>query len=389
MITREEIRELIQFRFPNSANCAVSFYFQPETPRNKAHLEQIIYAKDMVRDAMREVLSNGNDDCARGDLERVLSLAEQLHSESHCAKAVFAYGKANFWREFDLPPDLPKSQLFVNQRFHLKPLAVLLSAQPKLGVVLMDRQRARLFELRLDRLTEREALFNYLPRRGRGDGYAGYDAGHAERHVADEALRHYKHIATRLKEQAENGIWEKWILGCHETNWPELEPHLHSYVKQRLLGRFNADVVTARNDDIRHRAMRIFHDTVDRRRHDLVHEAVSQARGHRHGVTGLRRVLRALELGEVQILLMGENYCGHAVECTRCGHLDSHIVRYCSICGNATRKMDDVSEGIIPLAIRRDVELLYVNDPELDSAGNIAALLRFRAELSRPARLSA
>jgi len=116
---------------------------------------------------------------------------------------------------------------------------------------------------------------------------------------------------------------------------------------------------------------------------------VSQARGHRRGVTGLRRVLRALELGEVQTLLMGENYIGQAVECTKCGHLDSHIVRYCSVCGSSTLKIDDVSEGIIPLAIRRDVELLYVKDPELDNAGNIAALLRYRAEVGRAAPLSA
>lgn len=389
MITREQLRELTQFRFDDGVNCAVSFYFQPQTPRNKAHLEQIILAKDMVREAMREVLHTGNDHCARTDLEKVLSLAEKLHSKSTRAKAVFACGKANFWREFDLPPDLPKSQLFVNQRFHLKPLALLLGAQPKLGVVLVDRHRARLFELRLDQLTELNSMFHSLTRRGRSDGYGGYDAGHAERSVADESLHHYKQVAERLKQQAESGVWEKLIVGCHETNWPDFEPHLHPYVKERLLGRFNADVANARNDDIRQNAMRIFRENLDCRRHQLAHEAVSQARGHRRGVTGLRRVLRALELGEVQTLLMGENYCSRAVECSKCGHLDSHIVSYCSICGSATRKMDDVSEGIIPIAIRRDVEVLYVNDPELDSAGNIAALLRFRTESARAVRLSA
>lgn len=389
MISREDLRELTHFRFQDSGKCAISFYFQPGTPRNKAHREQVIHVKEMVRDAMRSVMNDGNDACARADLEKVLALAEQMHKESPHAKAVFAYGKARFWREFDLPPDLVQSQLFVGQRFHLKPLAVLFGAQPKLGVVLVDRQRARMFDLRLDELTERSALFHHLPGRGGSDGFAGYDGGHAERHVAEEALRHYKLVAARLKEQAEAGLWEQLILGCHETNWPELEPHLHNYVKQRLLGRFNTDVATARSDEIRQRATRIFHDTLDRRRHDLVHQAVGQARGHGHGVTGLRRVLRALESGEVQTLLMGENYAAHAVECIKCGHLDSHIVRYCSVCGSETRRLDDVSESIIPLAIRCDAELIYVNDAELDNTGNIAALLRYRAEKARPARLSA
>jgi hypothetical protein len=38
---------------------------------------------------------------------------------------------------------------------------------------------------------------------------------------------------------------------------------------------------------------------------------------------------------------------------------------------------------MIPMAIRRDIELFYVkNDEEFDRVGNIAALLRFRADKS-------
>ena len=386
MVSREELRELAQFRFQNGDNCAVSFYFQPRTPRNKAHREELIQAKDLVRNGFREVTGNGNEECAKADLNKVLALARELPSDRPRAKAVFAYGKANFWREFDLPPDLQQSQLFVSQRFHLKPLAALFGAQSKLCVVLLDRQKARLFALRLDELVELDSLFHRVPR---GERTPGNDDAHLERKIADDAMHHYKQVAARLKDQAEAGVWERLIVGCHDSNWPEFEPHLHNYVKERLMGRFSIDVASATCDQVRERGVRIFHENLDCRRHELVHQAVAQARGHRRGVTGLRRVLRALELGEVQTLLMGENYIGQAVECTKCGHLDSHIVRYCSVCGSSTLKIDDVSEGIIPLAIRRDVELLYVNDPELDNAGNIAALLRYRAEVGRAARLSA
>ena len=108
---------------------------------------------------------------------------------------MFACGNRNIWREFDLPPQLAKTQLFVNRRFHLKELAVLLDRQPRLWVAFVDRHRARFFDLHLDEVKEQEALFRPLPRRGRGDGFAGYDAGHAERSVNDEVLHHFKNVA--------------------------------------------------------------------------------------------------------------------------------------------------------------------------------------------------
>jgi len=111
-----------------------------------------------------------------------------------------------------------------------------------------------------------------------------------------------------------------------------------------------------------------------------VRDALGQARSNGRGVTGLRRVLRSLEMGEVQTLLLAENYTAHAVECPSCGHLDAHMVRYCPVCGRGTQKLEDVCEALVPAAIRRDVELVYVKDePEFENVGGIAALLRFRS----------
>ena len=44
-MTRDQIRQLAEFTDNNS--CAGSFYFQPSTPRNKAHKEDTILIKDL------------------------------------------------------------------------------------------------------------------------------------------------------------------------------------------------------------------------------------------------------------------------------------------------------------------------------------------------------
>lgn len=389
-ITREQIRELAEFQ--DDKSCAVSFYFQPSTPRNKAHKEDTILIKDLVREALRSLESKGPEgnekerkDCTRADMERILRLASELRSNGTHGKAVFACSAQNFWREYEVPASLPGTQLFVDRHFHLKPIASLLGASPLLGVVLVDRHRARIFDLRLGELTEREDLFHPLARRGRSDGYAGYDGGHAQRRMEDETRQHFKNVAEALKDLLEKGVFEKWILACQDAHRSLLEPLLHSYVSQALIGRFHADLGRATRDKIRSHAQPIAERWQSDRRRDLVSQALSQARSNARGVTGLRRVLRSLELGEVQTLLLGENLQAHAVECSGCGHIDAHLISFCPACGRATQEIVDVGEAILPWVIRRDIETFYVkDDPEFDKVGNIAALLRYRSENVQP-----
>jgi peptide chain release factor subunit 1 len=391
MITREQINELAQFEDHDS--CALTFYFQPATPRNKAHKEEAIFTKDLAREALRELerksLDSGSKvkeklESARADLDRIVKLSHDLigtrGNGSH-AKAIFACSSRNFWREYELPAQLGGTQLSVNRHFYLKPLAQLFGAFPSLGIVLVDRHRARLFDLRLGEIGERMDFFHPLPHRGRSDGFAGYDGGHAERSVADEVRQHFKAVAQFVKDALEKNKFEKWILGCQEQHCPLIEAQLHPYAQQRLLGRFSAEVAYEPTEKIRSQAERIFQEWQLKRCNELVRETIAQSRANARGVTGLRRVLQSLETGEVQTLLLGENYHAQAVECANCGHLDAHLVNTCPVCGHETRQVVDVAEAILPRIIRSNIELFYVkDDPDFDKVGNIAALLRFRSE---------
>jgi peptide chain release factor subunit 1 len=382
-ITREQIRQLAEFQ--DDKSCAISFYFQPSTPRNKAHKEDAILIKDLAREAMRNLEVKGKKDSAREDIERVVRLSGEFRSNGTHGKAVFACAGRDLWQEYDLPPTLGSTQLFIDRHFHLKPLAHLLGASPLLGIVLVDRHRARIFDLRLGELTEKEDLFHPVPRRGRSDGFGGYDGGHAQRRVEDEVRQHFKHVAENLKELLDRGVFEKWILACQDAHRPLFEPQLHPYVSQALIGRFHADLGHFSKDEVRTQAQQILEEWQNNRRRDLVRDTLDQARSNARGVTGLRRVLRSLELGEVQTLLIGENLQGHAVECTGCGHIDAHLVSYCPVCGRATQEIVDVGEAILPWVVRREIETFYVkSDAEFDKIGNIAALLRFRTEKVQP-----
>ena len=164
-------------------------------------------------------------------------------------------------------------------------------------------------------------------------------------------------------------------------NWPDVEAVLHPYLRTRLLGRFSVDLRNLSDNEAKTEAERIRREALQRHHQELFHEALDGARSKGRGVTGLRRVLRAAELGEVECIIMTPGYAARAVECTNCGHLDSHMVSYCPACGRKTRELSDVCEALVPTAIRNNIGLVLVPpQEELDRVGNIAALLRFRSD---------
>ena len=381
MMTRDEIRELAAFQADETKGaCALSFYFQPDPPQDRSHRREAIVAKDIVKQALKSAAGSGKNGYLHADLDRVLDLATNLRGNAR-GKAVFACSAQNFWKEYELPPHLGATQIYLQPQFQLKPLAALLGAQPALCVVMLDRQRARFFDLRLDVLREHGAIVHMLSRSASSYGYNGYEAGHAERRVAGEALQHFKAVSERLRVDFERGAWERLIVGCHDVNWPEFEAHLHPYVKQRLIGRFSADVASVSNEEIRDHAGALLNQWITERASTKVSEALEFAKANGRGVAGLRRVLQALETGEVQTIFLTENYSARAVQCPHCGHLDAHLIASCVACGRRTHELTDVCDAIIPIAIQSNIELFYLKEHDgLNRAGNIAALLRFRSD---------
>jgi len=378
MITRENIRELANFESPEG--CALTFYYQPSRPKDKSHREEAILVKDLVRNALRDAEKNGRNGSARADLDRILAMAERLQGNGGRAKAVFACGSKNFWREFDLPARLAGTRLLVNRHFHLRPLTALADVLPRVSITLLDKTKARFFELWMDEMNERDKLTNELPRRGRSDGFAGYDAGHAERHVEHEAMHFFKRIAEELKKQQESG-YERFIIGCRDETWPEIEPHLHTYVKQRLVGHFSIDPAAAGTEQVRERAEALLQEFRANRRAGLAREVMGEAQRNGRGALGLRRVLRSLETGEVQTLLLAREFAAPAMQCTNCGHIDAHMSKNCAVCGHETREVEDVSDLLLSTAVRNGIEIVHIsNNPEFANVGNVAALLRFRAD---------
>jgi peptide subunit release factor 1 (eRF1) len=380
MITREEIRQLAQFESPSG--CAISFYFQPQTPQNKSHREEAILVKDLVRDVLRKAERNGNDAALRQDLEKVLEIAEGLHGNHSRGKAIFACREQGIWHEFDVPPRLGRSQITVNSRFHLRPLVDAKSGLPRTCIALVNRKKARIFELNDTEVTQKMDLeFGPSPAVPRSDGFQGYEAGHRERHVENTTMQHFKMFAESLLLLCNKEKLEALLVGCQDDSWPEIEAQLPTALKQKLRGRFPIDVLSATSEEVRQNANRILTEAKLTERMALMREVMGEAQRNGRGALGLKHVLNALERQEVQTLLLVRDFKAEAVECPNCRHLDTRMVKTCAVCGHETRALSDVCDSLVDLALRNGAEIRLVDsDADMEKAGHVAALLRFRAD---------
>ena len=57
------------------------------------------------------------------------------------------------------------------------------------------------------------------------------------------------------------------------------------------------------------------------------------------------------------------------------------MVKTCAVCGQATRQLNDISGALIDSALRNGADIEFIaSDAELEKAGRVGALLRFRAD---------
>ena len=205
MITREEIRQLAQVESP--AGCAISFYFQPQTPQNGSHREEAILIKDMVRDVLRKAERNGNHAALREDLAKILQIAEGLHGNHSRGKVIFACREQGIWREKDIPP---RAGPVADQGGLALPPApagatLIPGCRAPASPWWTARGRASLNCRRAE--SRKDWIWSSGPRPHvpRSDGFQGYEAGHRERHVENQVMQHYKMFAESLLSMLSTG----------------------------------------------------------------------------------------------------------------------------------------------------------------------------------------
>ena len=98
MILRETLKRLAGIY--SEQGTAISFYFKPEIPQNRAHQTESILIKDKVRELLGS-LSGMPRSKAGDDVERILKLSEELRINPR-PKGIFASKEHDLWIDLDI-----------------------------------------------------------------------------------------------------------------------------------------------------------------------------------------------------------------------------------------------------------------------------------------------
>lgn len=384
-LSRDAVRSLATFK--GELGPVVSVYLDVDGqrhPRPHDYEQQLTHLLRTIRDKK-----------TAGDVHRIEEWVRAGLDRSRTrGLALFSCAAHDFFQPFALPVPV-RNQVAVNQTAHILQLERLLEHYERFGVVLVDRQRARILVFELGELADKSELFDQLPRHD--DDKGDWDRDHVRDHasaVAHQHLRRAADVALRLHQEHP---LDHVIIGGPEPAVRDLERELHDYLRQRIAARLKLPV-TASDDQIRSAALRVEEEVQRRRDAALVtrlRDAVGAASGDRlgmvrpntrpvpigegagSGVAGLEGVLQALVEHRVETLVVSEGYEAPGWQCRQCGHLAT-VGRTCPVCRRDMAQVDDVVEEAVEEAMAQSCQLAVVSDnADLDVLGRIGALLRF------------
>jgi peptide subunit release factor 1 (eRF1) len=370
-ITDEAIRELAAFR---GQQAPVTTCYLDVDGRRLARPQELDQELDrLLRDARARAGGNGS---VLADLKRVEALVRDGIDRSRTRGiVVFACQAHDLWEVVALPVPV-HSRVVINSAPAVGQLEAILQDHPRIGVLLADKQRARMLVVDLGELTDRSELLEELPRDydSRGHSDQGYDR--EQHHVSELTQQHLRHAASVAFQVFQDTPFEHLVLGAPDPVAAELESCLHPYLKQRLAGRIAVNA-SASPAEVRDAVLAVEGDIERRREAEVVRRLRDAVGTGQRAAAGLDAVLTALREQRVERLLVSAGFSETGWHCGSCGALAA-LGRTCPGCGAEMAHVDDVVEDAIEEALARGCKVeICVDNADLDVLGRIGALLRF------------
>lgn len=287
--------------------------------------------------------------------------------------AMFSCAADDWWHVVPLAVPV-RSQLVVRPAPYVRQLEWVVSRYERFGVLLVDKQRARMFVFELGELVDRSELFDQLPRHD--DDGGEWDKDHVADHVEAAAASHIRRAAEVALHVYQDQGFDHLIVGAGDETASRLSKALHPYLAERLVARVSI-AITASVAEVTEAAMEVEAKVEADKNAALVARLRDAAGAGSGGVTGLPDVLAAVSDRRVETLLVSRGFVAEGWRCASCGRLAA-VGPGCPACTEPMQHTTDVVEDAIEEAMAQSCRVeICEGVADLDVVGQIGALLRF------------
>lgn len=260
----------------------------------------------------------------------------------------------------------------VNTTPYVVPLEVLLGRHHHIGMVIIERDQARILRYRLGRLEQYTGLVSDVHRHHE---QGGWSQARFQRTIENEAQQHMKEAAEILRKAHEDDSFDALVIAGPHVEAMDFIKTLHPYLKDLVHGVPMSIDLTANGDEIRSRLGQVEQSLVSGRRSQLL-QRLSAARGSAEkGAFGLRHVLEAVNRMSVEVLFVVEG-AGEPGFRSETGALALHEDE-AEAFGGAAEPVDDLIDEIIEQAVRGGAHIEFFRDAARLNGHPVAAVLRF------------
>ncbi len=376
-ISRREIEDLIEREArPDSRVLSVYLDTDQHNPINLNRGFEVVF-RNMLRqvvqpeDKRRQVQ-------LKEDADRVLQFLDN-YRDTKRGLVIFSDAGGDFFRVRELAVNV-HNILSWRDKPYVRPLLELIDEHERYGVVLTDREHARLFSIFLGELEEHQEVF------ARADvthvKTSGTDHMRSQMNIqrkADlHARRHLKEVAQSMLRLAAKHEFDRLILAGTVEATSELEGLLAKALRVRVVRKI-ALAIEANTALVLEETLKIEQEVERRRESDLVEQLITAAHKKQNAVVGLEDTLLALQEWRVWQLVYCEGLNLRGSQCANCEALTASN-ELCPYCSHAVRPMNDLIQLAAERVFDLEGKVEQVRGPaaaRLKEVGSIGAVLHF------------
>lgn len=362
MITQKDLQELVDFQSEDPPVVSLYLVVGPTAGTKEAH-----------RAALRGLLKEASSGASSKDIEAIEKYFDFEYDWQARAVAVFSCADKGFWRDFQL--DVPvHNKVSVGRRAYVKPLTRLLDAFSRYGVILVDREGARLFQFEMGRLREAAGTLGDEVKRHKQGGFA---AARYQRRADEQAAQNLRRAAELANDFFQGVKGSRLIIGGTAETVSQFQGMLPKALQQRVVGTLPLDIL-APAGEVRDRTMELIQEVNRVREAELVEKMITAATKGGAAAIGLADTLMALQEHRVHILIVAEEYESPGYRCQECNYVSADFTPQCPFCSGSMEEVEDAVDTAIRRAIDQGIEVEIVpGNEDLEKAGSIGAILRY------------